>query len=259
MKGGESGGGLMEGREWGWWMLPCVRGEAETSSVVVTCRLLVACCLLFTCCLLFACCLPVACCLLFACRFLFVCRLPIACRLACRLSSHVIVVPRCQWVVVLGVCGFSWCQAPVAICGWWCGHVVVSWSGGEALLSSSMGWPLTFPQRPCQRWARLLSDRRPGAANEVSEVGGDDDGAVTHIPQRPRHVRGVGAPLVCYRARTVVLGLQTRLVRWGVMTTGGRSPSPAPSHVRGMGVPPVRCRAWTSVCCIEGRADGGRR
>ena len=148
---------------------------------------------------------------------------------------------------------------PVAIRGWWCGHVVVSGSGGEALSSSSMGWPLTIPQHPCQCWARLLSDGRPGAANEVSEVGGDDDGVVTHIPQRPRHVRGVGAPLVCYRARTVVLGLQTRLVRWGVMTTGGRSPSPAPSHVRGMGAPPVRCRACTCVCCIEGRADGGCR
>ena len=36
MKGGESGGGLMEGREcWGWWMSLCVRGEAGTSSIVV--------------------------------------------------------------------------------------------------------------------------------------------------------------------------------------------------------------------------------
>ena len=264
MKGGESGGGLIEGREcWGWWMLPCMRGEAGTSSVVVARRLLI------TCRLLFMCRLPVACCLLFACRFLFACRLPIVCRLACRLpivcrlacrlSLRVVVVPRCQWVVVLGVCGFSWCRAPMAIHGWWCGHVVVSWSGGEASSSSSMGWPLTIPQRPCQRWARLLSDRHPGAANEVSEVGGDDDGVVTHIPQRPRHVRGMGAPLVHYRARTVVLGLQTRLVRWGVMTTGGRSPSPAPSHVRGMGALPVRCRACTCVCCIEGHADGGCR
>ena len=161
MKGGESGGGLMEGREcWGWWMSPCVRGEAGTSSVVVAHRLLVACRLLF------GCRLPVAC------RFLFGCRLPIMCCLACRLSSRVVVVPCCQWVVVLGVCGFLWCRAPVAICGWWCGHVVVSWLGGEASSLSSMGWPLTFPQRPCQRWARLLSDRRPGAANEVSEVGG---------------------------------------------------------------------------------------
>ena len=79
MKGGESGGGLMEGREcWGWWMSPCVRGEAGTSSVVVAHRLLVACRLLF------ACRLPVACRLLFACRFLFACHLPIACRLTCR-------------------------------------------------------------------------------------------------------------------------------------------------------------------------------
>ena len=122
-----------------------------------------------------------------------------------------------------------------------------------------MGWPLTIPQRPCQRWARLLTDRRPGAANEVSEVGGDDDGVATHTPLRPRHVRGVGAPLVRYGACTVVLGLQTRLVRWGAMTTGGRSPSPAPSHVRGMGAPPVRSPACTFVRCVERRADEGRR
>ena len=71
MEGGECGGGLMEGREcWGWWMSPCVRGEAGTSSVVVARRLLVACRLLF------ACRLPVAC------RVLFACRLPIACRLS---------------------------------------------------------------------------------------------------------------------------------------------------------------------------------
>ena len=128
-EGGESGGGLMEGREcWGWWMLPCMRGEAGSSPVVVTRRLLVACHVLF------ACRLPVACRLLFACRVLFACRLPIA----CRLSSRVIVVSRCQWVVVLGVCGFSWCRAPVAIRGWWCGHVVVLWSGGEASSSSSV-------------------------------------------------------------------------------------------------------------------------
>ena len=172
--------------------------------------------------------------------------------------SPVVVIRRCQWVVVLGVCGFLWCWAPVAIRGWWCCHVVVSWSGGEASSSSSMGWLLTIPQRPCQRWACLLSDRRPGAANEVSEVGGDDDGVVTHIPQHPQHVRGVGALLVHYRARTVILGLQTRLVRWGVMMTGGRSPSPAPSHVRGMGAPPVHCPACTFVRCVERHADEGR-
>ena len=171
MKGGESGGGLMEGREcWGWWMSSCVRGEAGTSSVVIARRLLVACRLLF------ACRLPVACRLLFAYRFLFACRLPIACRLACRLSSCVVVVPRCQWVVVLDVCGFSWCRAPVAIRGWWCGHVVVSWSGGEASSSSSMG------------------GRSPFASAHAS------------------------SGLVCYP--TVVLGLQTRSVRWGAMKMG---------------------------------------
>ena len=139
--------------------------------------------------------------------------------------SHValraIVIRRCQWVMVLGVWGFSWCRAPMAIRGWWCGDIVVSWSGGEVSSSLSMGWPLTIPQCPCQLWACLLSDRRPGAANEVSEVGGNDNGVATHLPQRPRHIHGMGAPLVCYRACTVVLGLQTRLVRWGAMTTGG--------------------------------------
>ena len=156
-----------------------------------------------------------------------------------------------------------------AVNGWWCWVFAPSrgarppWpfvAGGVVMsLCRGQGWPLTFPQRPCQRWARLLYDRHPGAANEVSEVGGDDDGVVTHIPQHPRHVRGVGTPLIRYRARTVVLGLQTRLVRWGVMTMGGCSPSPAPSHVCGMGASPVRCRACTCICCIEGCADGGRR
>ena len=138
-------------------------------------------------------------------------------RVACpsRVASRVVVVPCCQWVVVLGVCGFSWCRAPVAIHGWWCGHVVVSWSGGEASSSSSMGCRSPFPSAYAS------------------------------------------AGLVCYP--TVVLGLQTRLVRWRVMTTGSRSPSSAPSHVRGMGAPPVRCCACTCICCIEGRADGGRR
>ena len=108
----------------------------------------------------------------------------------------------------------------MAIRGWWCGHVIVLWSGGEASSSSSMGWRLTIPQYPCWRWACFLSDHRPGAVNEVSEVGGDDDGVATHIPQRPHHVRGVGAPHVHYRACTVILGLQTRLVRWGVDDDG---------------------------------------
>ena len=40
------------------------------------------------------------------------------------------------------------------------------------------------------------------------------------IPQRPHDVRGVGARLVCYPVCAVVLGLQTRLVKGGAMTTG---------------------------------------
>ena len=159
-------------------------GEAGTLSVVIPhwCPIVVVCRLLIVCCLLFACCLPVACCLLFVCCFLFTCRLPIACRLACRLSSHVIVIWCCQWMMVLGVCGFSWCQAPMVICGWWCGHIVVSWSGGEVSLSLSMGWLLTIPQRPCQHWAHLLSDCCPGAANKVSEVGAMTTGCSLTFP-----------------------------------------------------------------------------
>ena len=61
--------------------------------------------------------------------------------------------------------------------------VVVGWRGVVVVVH---GWPLTIRQRPCQLWARLLSDRRPGAANEVSEVGGEDDGVATHLPQRLR-------------------------------------------------------------------------
>ena len=87
--------------------------------------------------------------------------------------------------------------------------------------------------------------------------GGDDSGVATHIPQRPRHVCGVGALLVCCRACTVVLGLQMRLVRWGVMMTGGCSPSPAPSHICGMGALPVHCSACTFIHCIERHVDEG--
>ena len=173
--------------------------------------------------------------------------------------SPVIVVWHCQWVVVLGVCGFSWCRAPMAIHGWWCGHIVVSWSGGEGSSSSSMGWPLTIPQCPCQRWAHLLSDCRPGAANKVSEVGGGMMGWPLTFPSAHITVRDMGAPLVRYQGCTVVLGLQMRLVRWGAMRMGGRSPSPAPSHIHGMGTLPVRCPACTFIRCIERHVDEGHR
>ena len=55
-----------------------------------------------------------------------------ACRRACR--SRLVAVSRCQWVVVLGVCGCWWCWALVAIRGWWCGDGVVSWSGGVVVV-----------------------------------------------------------------------------------------------------------------------------
>ena len=72
--------------------------------------------------------------LLFACCFLVMCHL-VCCLSLCvtclhvSLSSHV-VVQRCQWVVVLGICSCSLCWAFVTIHAWWCGHSVVSWSGG---------------------------------------------------------------------------------------------------------------------------------
>ena len=125
-----------------------------------------------------------------------------------RLSSHVVVVWRCQWVVVLGVWGFVVWSRRCVVVGWW-GIVVV------VHVVAAQHSPAPMPAR-----GSFAIRRRPGAANEVSEVGGDDDRVATHIPQRPRHVRGVGAPLVRYRACTVVLGLQTRLVRWGVDDDG---------------------------------------
>ena len=161
MEGGEGGGGLMEGREcWGWWMSPCVRGEAGSLSVVVprwrpvvvARRLLVACRVLF------------------ACSFLFACRLPIACRLACRLSSPVACL---RVSLSSGAVNGWWCWVFAASRGGWCGHVVVvvSWSGGEASSSSSMGCRSPFPSAHAS------------------------------------------TGLICYL--TVVLGLQTRSVRWG--------------------------------------------
>ena len=229
-------------------MSPCVRGEAGTSSVVVPRwrPVVVARRLLVACRVLFACRLPVACRLLFACRFLFACRLPMACRLACRLSSRV----ACLRVSL----------SSGAVNGWWC-WVFAASRGAGPLWPFVAGGVVTSLRRGRvvrRRCRRPWGGRSPfpsahasaglvcyptvvlGLQTRSVRWGGHDHGVATHIPQRPRHVRGVGAPLVRYRACTVVLGLQTRLVRWGAMTTGGRSPSPAPRHVRGMGTPPVR-------------------
>ena len=54
-------------------------------------------------------------------------------------------------------------------------------------------------------------------------------GGLLTIPQRPCEVRGVGACLVCYLMCTVVLGLQTRLVKGGAMTMGW--PLTFPTHI----------------------------
>ena len=230
MERGREEQGLMEGGVWwgadgGQGVLGledvAVRAWRATSSVgilrwrpiVIACRLRIACCLLLMCCLLFACCLPNACCLLFACRFL------VACCLACHLSSHV----ACFHVSLL----------LHIVSGWWCWAFAAARGAGPS--SSSMGWPTHHsPASTRCMWcgcsSHLLSGvhRRPGAANKVSEGGGgDDDGVAAHIPQHPHHIHGVGTLLVCYPACTVVLGLQKKLVRWGAMTTGGHSPSPA--------------------------------
>ena len=177
MEGGESGGGLMEGREcWGWWMSPCVCGEAGSSSVVVARRHLVACRVLF------ACRLPVACRLLFVCRFLFACRLPMACRLACHLSSRV----ACLCVSL----------SSGAVNGWWCWVFAASHGAGPLWPFVAGGVVTSLHRRRVVRRRR----RRPWGGRS---------------PFPSAHA---SAGLVCYP--TVVLGLQTRSVRWGGMTTG---------------------------------------
>ena len=150
------------------WRATSSVGVPRWHPVVVACRLRVACCLLLACCLLFACRLPDACCLLFACRFL------VACRLACRFSSHV-------------AC-FRVSLSSHIVSGWWCWAFAAARGAGRS--SSSMGWPAHHSPGSTRRtWhgrsSRLLSGvrRRPGAANKVSEGGGDDDRvASSHSP-----------------------------------------------------------------------------
>ena len=108
MEGGESGGGLMEGRECsGWGMLPCMHGEAGTSSVVIPRwhPIVIARQLLIACCLLFMCRLPITCPLLLTCPLLFACHLPVVCHLVCHLSLHI----ACLYVLLL-----------FGIVNWWC-------------------------------------------------------------------------------------------------------------------------------------------
>ena len=148
----------------------------------------ITCCLLFPCFLLFTCCLPVVCCLLFVCRFLIACHfvghlsLCVAC-LHMLLLSH-IVVQCCQWVVVLGACGCSCCWALVAICGWWCGHGVVSWFGGVIVIIHGVA------HSPYMAWALGLFAiwcAPSSSANKVSEVGGNDDGWLLTLPSALPH------------------------------------------------------------------------
>ena len=197
MEGGESGGGLMEGREcWGWGMSPCVRGEAGTSSVVVPCwrpvvvahRLLITCRILFACRILFVCRLPVvcrvlfACCLPVACRVLFAWCLPIACRLTCRLSLRV----ACLRVSL----------SSGAVHGWWCWVFVASRGAGPPSPFVAGGVATSL----CRGRVVRCCCRCPWGG---------------HSPLPSAHA---SAGLVCYP--TVVLGLRTRSVRWGAMTTG---------------------------------------
>ena len=119
------------------------------------------------------------------------------------------------------------------------GGVVTALCHGQVVSSSSsMGWPTHHSpaSMPCMwhgRSAHLLSGvhHHPGAANKVSEVGGNDNRVAAHIPQCPHHVRGMGALLVHYPACIIVLGLQTRLVRWGGNDDGWPLTFPgAPPH-----------------------------
>ena len=119
MEGGECGGGLMEGREcWGWGMSPCVRGEpprplaSRCRRVSTPHRVLpphrVSPALRV---------LPPR-------RVLPALRVSLPRRLsphvsplfACHLFSRVVVIARCQRVV-LGVCSCSWCWTLVVVHG----------------------------------------------------------------------------------------------------------------------------------------------
>ena len=181
----------MEGREcWGWGMSPCVRGEAGTSSVVVprwrpivvARQLLVACCVLFACRLPVACRVLFACCLPVACRVLFAWRLPIACCLTCRLSSRV----TCLRVSL----------SSGAVHGWWWWVFAASRGAGPPSPFVAGGVATSLCRGRVVRHRR----RRPWGG---------------HSPLPSAHA---SAGLVCYP--TVILGLRTRSVRWGAMTTG---------------------------------------
>ena len=250
----------MEGREcWGWGMSLCVHGEAGTLSVVISHW----CPVVIVRQLLVMCCLLFACYLPITCCLLFACRFLFTCRLLimCHLSSCVVCL--------------HMSLSSSAVNGWWCWVFAAShgagppwpFMAGGVVTSLCHGWVVR--RHRCHPW------------------GGHSPFPSTHarawlvcyptivLGLQTRSVRWgamtMGWPLTfpsahipyvawaLYPACTVILGLQTRLVRWGVMTTGGRSLSQAPSHVCGMGTPPVCCPACTFVHCIERHANEGRQ
>ena len=70
----------------------------------------------------------------------------------------------------------------------------------------------------------------------------------------PLTVRGMGARLVCYPVCTIVLGLQTRLVKWGGNDDRLAAHIPQhPHHIRGVGAPLIRYPACTIVLGLQKR------
>ena len=121
--------------------------------------------------------------LLVACRLLLACRLPVASRVACRLSSHV----ACLRVSLSSGVVNGWCWVFGASRG---AGLLWPFVAGGVVTSLCRGW---VTRRRC-RCRRPWGGRSPFASAHAS------------------------SGLVCYP--TVVLGLQTRSVRWGAMTTG---------------------------------------
>ena len=160
-------------------------GEAGTSSVVVLCwcPIVVTCRLIIMCRILFMCCLPVTC------RILLACRLPVAS------SSHVASSLRVTSPSRVACLHVSLSSG--AVHGWWC-WVFAASHGARPL------WPFmaggVVMSLYCGRVVRHRHRRCPwGGCSPLSS---------THA----------SAGLVCYP--TIVLGLQTRSVRWEAMTMG---------------------------------------
>ena len=112
-------------------------------------------------------------------------------------------------------------------------------------------------------WCWALAAAR-GAGPSSPFVAG---GVVTVLCRRsrpwggPLTVRGVGARLVCYPVCTVVLGLQTRLVKWGGDDDRVAAHIPQrPHHIRGVGAPchPLSCLHHRPGAANEISEVGGR-